>query len=72
MKWYDASVCHPSSSREVLIARVCCGKISSIQSMGYSVKYHSFNAYDGMDNAENSVEVDFWADMPTVEDMQGE
>lgn len=69
MKWYDASVCRPSTSREVLTARMNGNKPSMVQSVSYSVKFNAFNASDSSDDAENAVDIDYWADLPTLEEM---
>lgn len=69
MKWYDASVCRPSTSREVLTARMNGNKPISIQDVSYSVKFNAFNAKDYDDEAAHAIDIDYWADLPTLEEM---
>lgn len=69
MKWYDASVCRPSTSREVLAARMNGEMPSSVQNVSYSVKFNAFNAQDYDDSAEHAIDIDYWADLPTLEEM---
>lgn len=69
MKWYDASVCRPGASREVLVARMNGNKPSFVQSVSYSCKFNAFNAKDYNDSAKHAIVVDYWADLPTLEEM---
>lgn len=72
MKWYDANVCHPSGSRKVLVARMDYDKPSLIQTVDYNEKFNAFNVAGSAENADTAIEIDYWADLPTLEEMIGE
>lgn len=52
----------PQASGEYLTKRD--KEYSSWQVLGYSARYRKFNAYDCLNNADNAVEVDLWAELP--------
>lgn len=38
------------------------------QVLGYSVKYRKFNTYDSLDNDDNAIAGDLWAELPEVKE----
>lgn len=42
------------------------------QVLNYSKKHEAFNAYDSQNDSDNSIKVDYWAELPIWVNKEGE
>ena len=66
IKWHDAKKDPPKKSKEYIVI-----KPGGVQQLMYDAERNMFNVWPGMP-ADHSINVDFWAEVPSLDDIKTE